>query len=73
TLNPLEVLEAGWFPVTELPAGILPAHRQLIETNTAWCIDGANPSGRCQVVDAPPASTSRLRLSCSGCAGAVTC
>ncbi|MGH3964527.1 MAG: NUDIX domain-containing protein [Pseudonocardiaceae bacterium] len=40
-LDPLEVLEAGWFPVTELPAGILPAHRQLIETNANWRIDGA--------------------------------
>ncbi|MGH3701310.1 MAG: NUDIX hydrolase [Pseudonocardiaceae bacterium] len=41
-LDSLEVLEAGWFPVTELPAGTLPAHRQLIEVNAAWCVDGAN-------------------------------
>jgi 8-oxo-dGTP diphosphatase len=44
-LDPLEVLEAGWFPVTELPAGTLPAHRQLIEANTAWYAGGANIAG----------------------------
>ncbi|MGH3547453.1 MAG: NUDIX domain-containing protein [Pseudonocardiaceae bacterium] len=40
-LDPLEVLEAGWFPITELPARILPAHRRLIEVNSVWCVDGA--------------------------------
>ncbi|MGH3766194.1 MAG: NUDIX domain-containing protein [Pseudonocardiaceae bacterium] len=43
-LDPLEVLEAKWFPLAELPAGLLPAHRQLIEANSAWCIDGAKTS-----------------------------
>jgi 8-oxo-dGTP diphosphatase len=41
-LDPLEVLDAGWFPVTELPAGTLPAHRQLIGANAAWYAEGAN-------------------------------
>ncbi|MGB8199221.1 MAG: hypothetical protein WCF33_05935 [Pseudonocardiaceae bacterium] len=41
-LDPLEVLDAGWFPVTELPAGTLPAHRQLIGANAAWYAESAN-------------------------------
>lgn len=29
-LQELEILEAGWFPVEELPDGLLPSHRELI-------------------------------------------
>jgi ADP-ribose pyrophosphatase YjhB (NUDIX family) len=33
-LQPLEILEARWFPPDALPDGLLPAHRRLIELSS---------------------------------------
>lgn len=40
-LNAMEVIEVGWFTPQNLPGGILPAHRRLIEENADWYATGS--------------------------------
>ena len=41
-LNPMEIIAADWFNLENLPDGLLPAHRSLIEANRDWYLHGSS-------------------------------